>query len=80
MAPTTTPDEATAARDLAGAILASNRPGDSDAPWTWPAWARLLPHLLVLYPAASSDQSLRRLARLAAGYLILRRMPAADMI
>ncbi len=57
---------------LAGAILAASHPSDSDAPGTWPAWARLLPHLLVLDPAATSNQSPRRLARLAARYLILR--------
>ena len=42
------PDQAEAARDLAEAVLAASQPGDTDIPGTWPAWARLLPHLLVL--------------------------------
>ena len=42
------PDQAEAARDLAEAVLAASQPGDTDIPGTWPAWARLLPHLLLL--------------------------------
>jgi hypothetical protein len=66
------PDQATAARDLAGAVLAASSPSDADAPGTWPAWARLLPHLLTLDQAASTNRSLRRLAGFAARYLIQR--------
>ena len=66
------PDQATAARDLAVAILAASHPGDTDTPSTWPMWARLLPHLLALEPAATSHPGLRRLALGAARYLIVR--------
>ena len=66
------PEQAAAARALAEAIVAANDPGDTDAPGTWPAWARLLPHLLALDPAATSNPDLRRLACDAARYLILR--------
>ena len=48
------------------------RPRRPDAPGTWPGWARLLPHLLALDPAATSNPGLRGLACDAARYLILR--------
>ena len=52
--------------------MAASSPGDTDAPGTWPAWARLLPHLLALDPAATSNPALRDLACDAAWYLIMR--------
>ena len=66
------PEQAAATRALAEAILAASDPGDTDAPGTWPAWARLLPHLLALEPAASSNPGLRRVAYHATRYLIVR--------
>jgi transcriptional regulator with XRE-family HTH domain len=67
------PDAETAAtRSEAGAILASAFPGDPNAPDSWPGWARFLPHLLALDPAASSSQVLRDLACDAARYLFRR--------
>jgi len=69
------PEQATAARARAEAILAASNPGDTDAPGTWPAWARLLPHLLTLRPAATSNPGLRNLALSAARYLIVRGDP-----
>ncbi len=66
------PEQATATRVRAEAILAANSPGDTDAPGTWPEWARLLPHLLALDPAATGNPGLRDLACDAARYLILR--------
>ena len=66
------PEQATATRALAEAILAASDPGDTDAPGTWPAWARLLPHLLALGPATSSNPGLRRVAYHATRYLIVR--------
>ena len=63
------PEEATAARDLASAVVAANDPGDPDRPETWPGWARVLPHLLALDPAASPSTDLRDLACDAAWYL-----------
>jgi Tetratricopeptide repeat/NB-ARC domain len=65
-------DQAAAARNLAEAVIAASAPDDTDEPGTWDAWARLLPHLLALDPAASSNPGLRRLAWRAARYLIVR--------
>ena len=73
------PDQAAAARDLAEAVLAANAPGDTDEPGTWPAWARLLPHLLALDPAATSNPDLRRLALDAARYLSMRGDPRSSL-
>ena len=53
------PEQATATRARAEAIVAASGPADTDAPGTWPAWARLLPHLLALDPAATSNPDLR---------------------
>jgi tetratricopeptide (TPR) repeat protein len=66
------PGQAAVSRELAEAILAASSPGDTDTPRTWPAWARLLPHLLALEPGATSHPDLRRLALGAARYLIVR--------
>jgi hypothetical protein len=66
------PDQAAAARALAEAVIAASDPGDTDEPGTWDGWARLLPHLLALDPAATSNPGLRRLAWRAARYLIVR--------
>ena len=66
------PEQAAAARALAETILAASCPRDADAPGTWAAWARLLPHLLALDPAASSNPDLRQLAYNAAWYLVAR--------
>jgi len=73
------PDQAEAARDLAEAVLAASQPGDTDIPGTWPAWARLLPHLLVLDLAATSNPDLRELARKEARYLIMRGDPRSSL-
>jgi Tetratricopeptide repeat len=66
------PDQAAAARDLGQAVIVAIAPDDTDKPGTWDAWARLLPHLLALDPAATSDHGLRLLAWHAARYLIVR--------
>ena len=66
------PQQAAATRARAEAVLAASGPGDTDAPGTWPAWARLLPHLLALGPAATGNPGLRWLACCAARYLIVR--------
>jgi Tetratricopeptide repeat len=66
------PAQAASARARAEAIVAANHPGDQNVPSTWPGWARLLPHLLVLAPAESSNQTLRDLACDATRYLIRR--------
>ena len=59
-------------RELAGAVLAANRPGDPDEPDTWPAWARMLPHLLALDPAAASSTALKDTAVSSTSYMIRR--------
>ena len=66
------PAQAASARARAEAIVAANHPGDQNVPSTWPGWARLLPHLLVLAPAETSNQALRDLACDATRYLIRR--------
>ena len=59
-------------RVYAEAILVANHPGDPEVPGTWPRWARLLPHVLALNPAATSNQDLRMLALFGAMYLLQR--------
>ena len=63
--------EAAATRARAAALLTASHPGDEKLPSTWPGWARLLPHLLVLDPDASSP-ALSDLTHDAAWYLIRR--------
>jgi TIR domain/Tetratricopeptide repeat len=65
-------EQAAAAQALAEVILTASRPSDTDAPGTWPAWARPLPHLLALDPAASSNPDVRDVACRAAWYLVVR--------
>jgi tetratricopeptide (TPR) repeat protein len=57
-------------RSRAEAILVANNPGDPDVPDSWPRWAQLMPHLLALDPAASSNIGLRALACHAVSYLV----------
>ena len=66
--------QAAAIRAAAEAIVTSNHPGDAGEPENWPAWARLLPHLLAFDPA-TSDGCLRDLACDASWYLIRRGDP-----
>jgi tetratricopeptide (TPR) repeat protein len=65
------PDRAAAARADAATLLTASHPGDRDLPSAWPGWARLLPHLLALDPAASTP-ALSSLTNDAARYLIRR--------
>jgi tetratricopeptide (TPR) repeat protein len=67
-----TTEEAADMRARGGAVLAANNPGDTTDPATWPAWARLLPHLLAADPATSPDPALRDLANDAVWYLLMR--------
>ncbi len=66
------PDQADAARSLAEKAIAASDPGDGALPGNWPAWARVLPHLLAVEPAALDSQGLRDLAKGAAWYLTSR--------
>ena len=45
-----TPEQADIVRAQAAALLAASHPGDETLPANWPAWARLLPHLLARRP------------------------------
>ena len=64
--------EADATRELAEAVLAASEPSGTDVPGDWPGWARLLPHVLALDPAVTSNPGLRAVACHAARYLIVR--------
>jgi hypothetical protein len=63
--------EAAAAREQAAELLIASHPGDEALPSAWPGWARLLPHLLVLDPEASTP-ALSTLTYDAVWYLIRR--------
>jgi hypothetical protein len=65
------PAASAAARADAAALLTAGHPGDAEYPSTWPGWARLMPHLLALDPAASAP-ALSSLTVDAAWYLIRR--------
>lgn len=64
--------QAAARQRQAGAIVGASDPGDGMSPSTWPGWARLLPHLLAVNPACTSDAALRAVAVEAALYLVRR--------
>jgi hypothetical protein len=59
-------------RDIAGTVLVTSKPPDADNPANWPAWALMLPHILVSDPAHSDRADLRDLACQAARYLLAR--------
>jgi hypothetical protein len=57
------------ARSRAEAVLVVGDPGDPVVPDSWPGWARLMPHLLFVDLAATSNVGLRTLACQAVSYL-----------
>jgi hypothetical protein len=59
-----------AIRVLATTVVTASSP-DTVEPDTWPAWARLLPHLLALGPGQSDSRRLREVAAGAAWYLAI---------
>lgn len=59
-------------RNHARALLAGNQPGDPEDPRNWPRWARMVPHLLAVDPAAEAEPELRETACNAGWYLIER--------
>ena len=71
------PDARTELSALAAQLLVAARPNDVANPSWWPNWARLLPHLLALDPANSTNRALRQLAERAAFYLLSRGDQAA---
>jgi tetratricopeptide (TPR) repeat protein len=66
------PERAAKMKATAEALVAASDPGDESEPSYWPGWARLLPHLLALGPAAVTHPGLRDLACRAARYLVCR--------
>ena len=67
-----TPQQTDTTRALARKILAASNPGDPGTPAGWPAWAQLIPHILAIDPAASSDPDVCKLACNASFYLLTR--------
>ena len=67
-----TPERSAATQTLAGKVLATNDLGDPKDPVRWTAWADLLPHILAIDPASSSDPDVRTLACWASWYLLMR--------
>jgi tetratricopeptide (TPR) repeat protein len=57
---------------LVEALVTGVNPGDADNPLSWPGWAELLPHLLVLNLADTDNHDLRDLACQAIWYLLRR--------
>ena len=66
------PEEAAVFRGLAETVIVANEPDDPDLPSTWPAWARVMPHLLALGSAASDSRDLREVTMSLAWYLASR--------
>jgi hypothetical protein len=57
---------------LAQQLLTTAQPQNPIDPVWWPTWARLLPHLLHLNPATTTNPQLRNMAAAAAWYLFAR--------
>jgi hypothetical protein len=66
------PEDAATFRGLAETVVVASDPGDRSLPSNWTAWARVLPHVLALDPAASDSTQLRDLGAGAAWYLARR--------
>jgi hypothetical protein len=66
------PEQAAATRTYTEGVLSASHPGETTDPATWPAWARLMPHLLAANLAASTSPGLRQLACDARAYLVFR--------
>ena len=66
-----TPEQATATRARAEAILATYNPGDAEDPTAWPRWAQLMPHLLAANPITANPH-LREQMNDAVWYLLMR--------
>jgi hypothetical protein len=68
-----TPAQATVIRACSEAILTASHPGRGPYETVaWPAWARLIPHLLAADLEATANSSLRRLTCGASAYLVVR--------
>jgi len=67
-----TPAERTTARSAAEQLLVTAAPAIPDGPATWSTWTAILPHLIHLDPAISSNGEVRKLACDATLVLYLR--------
>jgi hypothetical protein len=67
-----TPSDAAATRIHAEDVITANHPGNAHLPDNWPAWGRILPHLLALDVGHSDNPALRIRAVNAAWYLAMR--------
>jgi Tetratricopeptide repeat/Domain of unknown function (DUF4062)/NB-ARC domain len=65
-------EQGAAARACSEAILAAANPRDPANPVTWPSWAQLMPHLLVVDLAGTGNHDLRWMACSACFYLLAR--------
>lgn len=66
------PAEGTSFRESAVRLVVAYDPGDPELPDTWPAWARVLPHLLALQPGWGNDKRLRSMVNDGTWYLLRR--------
>jgi hypothetical protein len=66
------PDQQANARAAAEAVVVAADPAEPENPRTWPDWARLLPHLSALEPAATGLPDVRSLVCEATWYLLCR--------
>lgn len=65
------------AEGIAHELCAAADPGSPDGPQYWPAWARLMPHLVALNLESTTNRGLREVAYRGALYLLYRRNVAA---
>ncbi len=59
-------------REAAGLVLAANHPGDPGDPGNWPAWGRMVHHLVAVGPGDASSTAVKKLAVSATWYLTRR--------
>ncbi|MGI5237041.1 FxSxx-COOH system tetratricopeptide repeat protein [Dactylosporangium sp. CA-139066] len=69
------PVDAAVLRARIETVLGAAEPGDPRDTANWPAWGRLLPHLLAADPAQTTNPALRLLARDAIVHLLVRGEP-----
>ena len=69
------PADQASARAVAERLLVSNAPADTDDASTWAAWAILIPHLIAVDPATTTNSDVRVLACNGIRYLLIRGDP-----
>ncbi|MGW1495217.1 FxSxx-COOH system tetratricopeptide repeat protein [Streptomyces sp. NPDC002402] len=75
-----TPDESATAHSRAEILVTAVTPGMADDPESWPDWARLVPHLLAIGPANSTNVDVAGQAIAAARYMLARGDPRPAVI